>query len=308
MWLNTFSFIQMYCGLRFFPFLKGPRGKYLEEKILGTCLSAVNRELPWAAVAATVQVLSPRPTAMWPPQTARGLLASSTEMPKSPTHPMKSLSCYCWRKAVAQIPVTVCLLLRSWRVPSCPNLLGTSPRSPPKAPMRPIRGHWELKHCLPSLRAPHGLTQKGFPRRTLPPRHRPGWDVPGLLLWPAAAATVSAAGCTTHPCRQSPRVRPKTLTGARMTTDPPRAPRRRPRQAGYPRPKPYSRGWRNKTEDVGQVSMWWGPIMFTNEFLTIYWGNGRWFHLSYFPCFLVAAPSFIFFFSIVWFTQSHSFW
>lgn len=153
---------------------------------------------------------------------------------------MKSLSYYSWRKAVALIPVTVCLLLRSWRVPSCPNLLGTSPQSPPKAPMRPIRGHRELKHYLPSLRAPHGLTQKGFPRRTLSPQHRPGLDVPGLLLQPAAAATASDAGCTMRPCRQSPRVRPKTLMGAHTTTDPPRAPRRRPCQAGYPRPKPYS--------------------------------------------------------------------
>lgn len=204
-----------------------PRGKYWEEKIPGTCLFEANREF-LSAVAAAAPVPSLHPAAMWQPQTARGLLVSYTEMPKSPTHPMKSLSCYCSRKAAAQIPVTACLPLRSWRVPSCPNLLGSSQQSPLRALMMPIRGHKGLKHCPHSLHAPHELMQKAFPRRALPPQHQQGLDVLGPLLQPAAVATVSAAGCTTRPCRRSPRERRKILTGAHMTTVPPRVQHRVP--------------------------------------------------------------------------------
>lgn len=195
----------------------------MEEKILGTYLFEANQELPLAAVAVAALVPSLHPTAMWPPPTARGLLALSTEMLKSPTHPMKSLSCYSSRKAVVRIPVIACLLLRFWRVPSCLNLLGSSQPSLPKAPMRPIRGHLGPRHCPHSLHAPHELIQKDFPRRTLQPQHQQGLDVLGLLLWPAAAATVSAAGCTMRPCRPSLRGRQKIPMAARMMTDPLRA-------------------------------------------------------------------------------------
>lgn len=225
-------------GLRVFLFLKGPREKYLEEKILGTCLFEANRELPLAAVAAVVLVLSLHPTTMRQPQTATGLLASSTEMPRSPTHRMKSLSCYSSRKAAAQIPVTACLLLRSSRVPSCPNLLGISRPSPPKAPMRPIRGNPGWRHCPHSLHAPHELMQKGFPLRTLLRQRQQGLDVPGRPLWPAAAATVCAAGCTMRPCRPSLRARRKIPTGAHTMTDPLRVQLKLPVPGLLSKPKP----------------------------------------------------------------------
>lgn len=222
----------------------GPRGKYLEEKILGICPLEANRGLLLAAVAAAAPVLSLCPTATWPPQTARGLLASSTEMPRSPTHRTKSLSCYSSRKEVARILVTACLLLRSWRVPSCPNLLQSSPLSPHKAPMTPIRGHLGPRHCPHSLHAPQELTQKGFPPRTLPPQHRQGLAVPERPLRPAAVATASAAGCTMRPCRPSLRVRQKILMGAHMTTDPPRA------QHRWPGP-----GWLSKAKTLSHMRM-----------------------------------------------------
>lgn len=204
-------------------FLKDPRGKYLEGKIPVTCLLEANPGLPLAAVAAA-PVLSLHLAAMWHLGLARGLLVSSTEMPKSPTHPTKNLS-YCFsRKAVALILVTACLPPKSWRAPSCPSLLESSLQSPHKALMIPTRAHLGLKRCPLCPRALHESMQKGFPRKTLPPQHHPGLGVPGPHLWPAAAATVSAAGCTVRQCRPSPRERLKTLTGAHTMTDPPRVP------------------------------------------------------------------------------------
>lgn len=165
-------------------------------------------------------------------------------MPKSPTRPTKSLSCYSSRKEVARILVTACLLLRSSRVPSCPNLLESSQLSPHKAPMRLIRGSPGPRPCPHSLPAPRELMWKGFPQRTLPPRPPRGLAAPEHPLRPAAVATASAAGCTMRPCRPSLRARQKILMGAHMTTDPPRA------QHRWPGP-----GWLSKAKTLSRMRM-----------------------------------------------------
>uniref|UniRef100_A0A8D2BVD7 NHS actin remodeling regulator n=1 Tax=Sus scrofa TaxID=9823 RepID=A0A8D2BVD7_PIG len=255
--------------------LKGPRGKYLEERILGTCLFEVNRELPWAAVAATALLLPLRPTAVGPPPTARGLPASSTETPKSPTRRMKSLSSCSSRRAAAPIPATACRLRRSSRAPSCPSLPGSSPPSPPKAPRRPIRAPPQRKPCPRSLQAPPALTPKGFPPRPSPPPPRPALAARGRPPRPAAAATASAAGSTTRPCRPSPRARRRTPTGARTTTGPPRAQARR-RGAGGP--AEATAGWFAEGEAEQKPRGRRGAAHLGVP--SACWGNGRWFGLS----------------------------
>jgi hypothetical protein len=64
---NIFCFIKLYVDSDFSLFslfFKDPRGKYLAEKILGTCLFEANQEFPSVAVAAAAAVLSLHPAAM----------------------------------------------------------------------------------------------------------------------------------------------------------------------------------------------------------------------------------------------------
>lgn len=262
-------------------FLKDPRGKYLEEKILGICLSEANQEFLLVAVAA-VPILSLHLAAMWQLGLARGLLVSSTEMPKSPTHPMKSLSYCSSRKAVAQILVTACLLLKSWRALSCPSLLGSLLQNPHKAQMIPIRAHLGLKHCPLCHRAHHESMRKGFPQKTLQPQPQHGLDAPGPHLWPAAAATVSAAGCIILQCRPSLRERLKTLMGAHMMTDPPRAPPSLLEPSWPQMSSPLlKKEFCDIIEELGQEATGWGVAsLLGNELLNMCWRSKTW--LSHF--------------------------
>lgn len=191
---------------------------------------------------------------------------------------MKSLSCCSSRKAVVQILVTACLLLKSWRARSCPSLLGSLLQSPHKAPMIPIRAHLGLKHCLLCRRAHHESMRKGSPRRTLQPQHQHGLDAPGSHLWPAAAATVSAAGCTILQCRPSLRERLKTLMGAHMMTDPPRAPPSLPEPSWPQMSSPLlMKGFWDIIEELEKRQQGVGvALLLGNELLNMCWRSRKW--------------------------------